>query len=212
MDWFAHLVDTLVEQLHDHAAKIVTAAVLMAVGWFFGRRRAEAAWRKREFLDRLNVSLNSIEGGVLKIRTLSEKRCEDVFLNVSASDQVMAMARKTTLQDPLLPISKDDAWFFLNAVLNDLSEQFAAGYLRRDQGIAISVATYLVCLTCECAGNVRTRKVRAMVIRKELLLALPESPPQLVQSNHSTRWETLRILQAQYALNPWRFIEVELAS
>ena len=68
------VLQTLREYLIDHAAKLLTGLFLMALGWFFGRWRARADWKKQEFLDRLNFSLNMIENGTLKIRTLSEKR------------------------------------------------------------------------------------------------------------------------------------------
>ena len=75
------LVDALVEQAEDHWAKLATGLVFMILGWFFGKRRARASWAKKEFLDRLNISLNIIENGRLLIRTILEKRCEEVFLN-----------------------------------------------------------------------------------------------------------------------------------
>ncbi len=32
------ILEQLAQQAHDHAMKIVSAGVLMALGWFFGRR------------------------------------------------------------------------------------------------------------------------------------------------------------------------------
>ncbi len=63
-----HAVDTL----REHAVKVVVGFLLMLVGWYFGKWRAREHWKKQEFLDRLNVSLNLIDNGVLKIRPLSE--------------------------------------------------------------------------------------------------------------------------------------------
>jgi len=53
----------VVATLREHAVKLVTGFVLMAVGWYIGKRRATAHWKKQEFFDRLNVSLNTIDGG-----------------------------------------------------------------------------------------------------------------------------------------------------
>lgn len=206
------ILDALMQQLQEHAAKILVGLVSIWVGWLIGRRRARANWQKQEFLDRLNVSLNVIDGGVLKIRTLSEKRCEEVFLNSVAADKVQQLARKTTATDPLLPLSKDDAWYFLNAVLNELSEQFALGHIRKDIGVAVQTELYLICLTCEQFGELRTRKIRAMVIRNSLLTNLPKEMPKLTASHHTTRWATLQFMAAEYARNPWRFLEVELSA
>lgn len=196
--------------LREHAVKLVTGAVLMGIGWYIGKWRARAHWKKQEFLDRLNISLNMIESGTLKIRTLSEKRCEDVFLNSVAADTVQMLARRTTASDPLLPIPVDDTWYYLNAVLNDISEQFAVGTLKRDMGASGTSAVYLIALTCENAGEMRTRKIRAMVTKKSILTALPQEMPKTESPNHTTRWQTLQFLAAEYARNPKRFLEVEL--
>ena len=206
------LINTIIQVLEEHGVKVLVGLVSIWVGWLFGRRRAQADWKKQEFLDRLNVSLNVIEEGTLKIRTLSEKRCEDVFLNSVAAETVQKLARKTTATDPLLPIPKDDQWYYLNAVLNELSEQFALGHIRRDLGVPVQTAEYLVCLTCEQFGELRTRKVRAMVIRKSLLTNLPKEAPKLTASHHSTRWATLQFMAVEYARNPWRFLDVELSA
>ena len=203
---WTHVVATL----REHAVKIVTGFVLMAVGWYIGKRRAKAHWKKQEFLDRLNVSLNTIDNGTLKVRTLSEKRCEEVFLNSVAADTVQKLARQTTASDPVLPIPLNDTWYFLNAVLNDLSEQFATGLMKRDMGATVNTAVYLVALTCESAGDIRTRKIRAMVTKKSLLTNLPAEMPKLESPNHATRWQTLQFLSAEYTRNPQRFLEVEL--
>jgi hypothetical protein len=203
-------LETLRNLFEEHWPKVAAAIGSAAIGWFFGRRRAKAAWKKREFLDRLNVSLNSIQEGRLRIRTLLEKRCEDVFLNTVATEAVLKAARETTPSDSILPLPREDYWYYLNAILNEVSEKFAAGQLSRDLGISVRCDVYLICLTCECSGPMRTRKVRAMLIRKSLLRALPEQPPQYEREEHSTRWLTLQQLATSYPKHPERFLEVEL--
>ena len=205
------LVQTLFDYVKDHAVKLITGLVLMAIGWYLGHRRASADWKKQEFLDRLNLSLNSIDDGTLKIRTLSEKRCEEVFLNSAAAETVKKVARKTTGANPILPIPVTENWYYLNAVLNDVSEQFAAGFLKRDMGGKVTSATYLIVLTCEAEGEMKTRKIRAMVIQKSLLGNLPIEMPTLQSPHHETRWKTLQFLAAEYLRDPARFLEVELA-
>lgn len=198
--------------IHDNWMKVLTGFVLMGMGWFFGKRKARADWRKREFLHRINVSLNLlIPGEPLQIRTLLEKMCEDVFLNAVATDAVANAARHTRPDNPLLPLPQSDYWQYLNAVLNEVSEQFSVGEIRRDLGLPVTRGKYLICLTCECAGEMRTRKVRAMVIQKKHLENFPAVQPKLEHASHVTRWETLRILSEQYKKNPWQFIELELA-
>ncbi len=59
-------------------------------------------------------------------------------------------------------------------------------------GVPVNAAVYLICITYENAGELKTRKIRAMIIRKTLLLNLPVEPPQFERPHHSTRYETLR--------------------
>ena len=206
----SELIETLFEQFEEHWVKFITAALFMGVGWFFGKRRAKSEWAKKEFLDRLNVSLTSIDDGTLKIRTIIEKACQEVFLNTVAAEAINAAARQTTEDNPLLPLGEDDYWYYLNAVLNEIAEKFAEGQIRRDLGLPVEVGTYLICLTCEKAGAVRTQKVRAMVVRKSLLANLPEKTPKFESPNHSTRWETLQFLAKTWKTAPHQFLEVEL--
>lgn len=198
MEQAQQLIETVFEQLTEHWVKFVTGAVFMAVGWYFGKRRAMARWQKKEFLDRLNVSLNVLQDGKLRIRTLLEKTCEEVFLNRVAAQNVMETARHTTESDPLLPLPKEDYWYYLNSVLNEVSERFADGQLRRDAGLPVTVTQYLICLTCEQAGAVRTRKVRAMLVQKSVLENMPEEQPELESPTHITRWETLQRMAEQW--------------
>lgn len=204
------ILELIFEYLNEHWIKLVVAVFFTGTGWFIGKRRARREWRSREFLGRLNFSLNTIDDGVLKIRTLSEKSCEEVFLNQVAAERATAAAKKTTPEDPTLPLKKDDYWYYLNAVLNEVSEQFAEGLIRRDMGLPVKSEEYVICLTCESAGEIRTRKVRAMVIRKELLTHLPLEKPEFEAKTHATRWTTLLILAGLYDREPWKFLTVEL--
>ena len=221
MDALSQLLDALFQRVQNHWIELLTAAAFTLVGWFLGARRAKANWRKREFFDRVNFSLNSLAPAeksadgktpppTLRIRTLAEMNAGDVFLNTAARDAVTAAARRTTAEDPTLPLPREDYWFYLNAVLNELSERFAAGWLRRDLGQQVRSETYLIALTCEAAGAMRQRKVRAMVVRRDLLLNLPETEPTYEAPTHTTRWETLNLLAAEHGRNPWKFLEVEL--
>lgn len=208
MDEFMTAVEQYVLQ---HWAKFVTAALFMAVGWYVGRRRAMSEWRRKQFFGRLNISLNTLQDGYLRIRTIVEKTCDEVFLNSLAADTVSKAARKTTEKNPILALAKDDYWYYLNAVLNEVAERFAAGQVKQDLGLPVTKDRYLICLTSENAGALRTRKVRAMLIKKKVLEALPEEEPKFEHPNHRTRWETLQFLAAEYRKQPHQFIEMEIA-
>jgi hypothetical protein len=101
--------------------------------------------------------------------------------------------------------------FLLNAVLNEVAERFSAGELRRDLDIPVRTQKYLICLTRERAGEMKTHKVRAMLIRKELLLNLPEQMPQLESPNHATRFRTLQKMAQVYNSDPQQFLELEIS-
>lgn len=204
------LIAAFNDLITDHWVKFVTAAAFTVMGWLVARWRADREWKKREFFNRLNISLNSISDGTLRIRTISEKPCSDIFLNRVAVDRLISSAQKTEKDQPLIPIAQADSWFYLNSVLNELSEQFAEGLLRREAGLPHKAVRYLICLTNECDGDIRTRKIRAMVIQKDLLLTLPEEQPGLESPNHSIRWKTLKQMQTRYAEQPWQFLEAEV--
>lgn len=194
-----------------HWIGVLTSAGFVALGWMFGRWRAHNRWLRREFFDRINISLNILSNNQLQIRTLLEKPCRDVFLNSRICKNVVDAAKKTTAEDSLLPLPVEDYWYYLNPVLNEVSEQYSLGYLRRDAGEPVKSVQYLACITCEAAGTLRQRKVRAMLIQKDALTSLSaENPPQLESENHSTRWNTLQQLASEYRKEPKRFIELEI--
>jgi len=206
----ADIINSLLEYLRDNWPELLWVAVAAGVASYMVARRARSRWRKREFLDRLNVSLTRIENGVMQIRTILEMDCEDVFLNPSAARTIVELAKKTTAADPILPIPKDDCWLYLNAVLNEISERFAVGQIKRDLGMTVERGEYLLCLTCERAGAVRTQKIRAMLLQKSMLTGLPADEPSYESPLHATRWKTLQQLAEQYRANPHRFIEIEI--
>lgn len=204
------LLGQLLDILKSHWHQILISIFSLFVGAWLGRRRAKREWARKEFFDRINFSLNSISDDTLRIRTLIEKNTSDVFLNKIATQRVLDAATHTNAESALLPLEKDDRWFILNAVLNELSEKFAEGFLRRDLGLPVRSAMYLVCLTFESAGDLKTRKIRVMIIRKDVLTALPTEPPKFERPHHKTRWQTLHQLAASYAAEPDHFLEVEL--
>ncbi len=190
-------------------SEILIPVITGLIGWSWGRQRATAKWKKREFFDRLNISLNIVEDGELKIRTLVEKRLEEVFLNSAARQTVLCKAQETSAEDSILPLAEDEYWYCLNPVLNEISERFAAGHIKRDMGLPINSMTYVVCITCEVSGEMRQRKVRAMMMQKAVIENFPETL-KVSEPHHNTRVKTLRQLAAEYAKNPHRFIELEV--
>jgi hypothetical protein len=209
MDWKA-LLEQIWHLLREHWLNWIISVVLLAIGTWWGRRRARAEWSKKRFLHRINFSLNIIRDGQLFIRTLIEEDSHNVFLNDIAVACVEAAAHRTTADNPILPLKHDDRWYLLNAVLNEISERFALGFVKQEMGAPVTSAVYLVCLTYENAGALKTRKIRAMIIRKDLLLNLPAAPPQFERPHHSTRFDTLKRMAATYSKDSDNFLEVEI--
>ena len=121
------ILQAIAEWLDDNWLKFLTGLLLAGAGWFLGQWRARRKWQKKEFLDRLNVSLNTIQDGRLLIRTVLEKSCQEIFLNDLAVAAVTDASQRTTEGDPTLPLPQDDYWYYLNSVLNEVGEQFSEG-------------------------------------------------------------------------------------
>lgn len=213
----AEIRDFVGELVVDHWMKVLGGVAMLLIGRFWGRRRALREWSRKRFLHRLMVSLNSVsddERGrpTLRIRTILEKDIQDVFLNPVAVERVLAAARETSDQDPILPLATEDRWILQNAVLNEIAEHFAAGALAADMGLDVVTARYVFCLTHETAGPVRTRKIRAMIVRKDRLLRGDfEAELMLEADSHAVRLQTLRFMREEYRRDPSRFLELDLS-
>jgi hypothetical protein len=195
---------------------ILVAAITSTATFFFGRwwgrYKASRQWHSKEFLDRIIVSLNIFADGYLKIRTVLERSVEEVFLNRLAIDKVEAAARKTTNEAPIMPIPPQDRWYLLNFVLNAVAEHFVNGNIRQDSGQPVTVVKYALFLTCELVGDERIRKIRAMLIRADLLTSFPyeDSLPKLEDPWHADRIKTLRAAAALYKKEPDNFLTLEV--
>lgn len=202
--------DSLLDYLAGNWPELMWIIIVAGCASYFAGHRSRAKWRQREFLDRLNVSLTFIDEGVLKIRTILEMDVEGIFLNGAAASRIVAFAKKTTAADPFIPIAKEDLWYYLNPVLNEISERFALGHLQADAGRSVSSEQYFLCLTCERAGAIRTQKIRAMLVRRNVLENLPEEEPKYESASHATRWKTLQQMNERWQQVPEDFLLVEL--
>ncbi len=189
-----------------------TSVLSFVAGRWWGRFQARQQWKKKQFLGRIIVSLNSLTDGWLKIRTIFERSLEEVFLNSVAIEKVRAASVRTTVDNPLLPIAKEDRWYLLNFVLNAVAERFSGGLMRYDAGQPLKPVTYLLFLTCEVVGEDRIRKVRAMLLRKDLLESFPyrDAMPKLEQEWHGDRIVTLRQAAEMYRKEPDNFLPIEM--
>lgn len=189
-----------------------TSTVTFFAGRWYGRYRASRQWHAKEFLDRVIVSINIFADGFLKIRTVMEKSLQEVFLNRVAIAKVSAAARATTTDKPVMPIAKEDRWFLLNFVLNAVAEHFITGHIKQDAGIPVTTVKYALFLTCEQVGDERIRKVRAMLVRHDLLTDFPyqDSMPKLEREWHADRIKTLRHAAELFKKEPDNFLTLEV--
>jgi hypothetical protein len=189
-----------------------TSGVTFVATWWWARRRAHKQWYSKEFLDRIIVSLNIFADGYLKIRTVIERSLDEIFLNRLAVDKVWAAARATTVENPVMPIAKEDRWFLLNFVLNAVAEHFVTGHIKRDAGLPVTTVKYALFLTCERVGEERIRKVRAMLVRHDLLENFPyeDSMPNLESPWHADRIKTLRVAAVLFKKEPDNFLTLEV--
>jgi hypothetical protein len=187
---------------------VVTAALSFYWGWYKARRE----WKNKEFLNRVIVSLNIFDDGKLKIRTVMERSLEEVFLNTIAVEKVLKAAKTCTTNQPILPIDPADRWYLLNFALNAIAEHFAMGQVRMDAGLPVTKVQYALFLTCEVVGDERIRKIRAMLIKREHLVAFPyaDTLPVLENPWHEDRIKTLRLASQVYAQSPDNFLTLEV--
>jgi hypothetical protein len=189
-----------------------TTLASFVLGRWWGRRQAARQWRTRQYLDRVNVTLNIFAEGWLKIRTVFERSLEEVFPNPVAAAKVRSAAVRTSAGNPILPLAPEDRWYLLNFVLNTVAERFSGELMRYDAGQALRPVTYLIFLTCEVLTTGRMRKVRAMMVRKDVLEAFPypEAMPKLEQEWHNDRVLTLRNAAEVYRKEPSHFLAFEV--
>ena len=109
MDWQL-LTQQSGDFVRDNWLKIAWSAVwsvvILYLGTWWGRRRARSEWSSKQFLHRINFSLNQLRDNKLLIRTLAEMDCRDVFQNDVAVDRVLAAATRTDGRSAILPLAR----------------------------------------------------------------------------------------------------------
>ncbi|MEK7487388.1 MAG: hypothetical protein AABZ60_23920, partial [Planctomycetota bacterium] len=158
------------------------------------------------------VEVNGEKKLTLKLRTIFEKDIHDIFLNDQAIGIVRERAMQTQPGHPVLLFEKEDAWFILNYVLNEISEKFAQGLIKRDMGLPTTTKNYLFCLTCEREGALRIQKIRIMLMEKEKFEKFPMEGELVLDSPiHTIRVKTLRHMKELYQKEPHHFMRVEIS-
>lgn len=166
-EWY----DPIIAFVTEHFSRIALALTWLGVIWVWFRRRRD--WKSKAFLNQVNFSLNYVEDGRLRLRTLLEDSAEQVWLNKYGVNLVLKAAGRATVDQPFLSLrNADDMAYILRAVLNVLSEKFADVYVARSLGAPVVTGNYVFGITCEKYGAIRTHKLRVIVMRQEDLQEL----------------------------------------
>ena len=207
-------------QMVEYLPELFFSLLAVAVGWSWGELRARREWQKKEFTSEVVLSLNLVGEASspdfvasLKLRTLFERRLEEVFPNPMMRKLILKSCQKTTPEDPLVRLPSPDGWYVLNRVLNQIAEMFSKGFLKEDLGSTPSKGRYLFCLTYEREGGIRAQKLRIMLIQKDKLLHFPDQGDFELENPtyHKVRVTTLRKLKELYQKEKEHFMEVEVA-
>ena len=194
MVWTEFLVE-FPRDYWEQVAAVATLCIFLLTYW-----KARSVWKARDFLTRVNFSLNYVDANKLKIRTLRETEIDRILLgNRHGRRVVLRAARGTTTEQPFLRLPKTDAWLVLNSVLNELSEEFAEGFLAASMGVPTKTATFVLAITCEKHRDVRMNKIRVMIIEKSLLLEIGKfSDIEFERDSHHVRYQTLKTMRELY--------------
>ncbi|MEX0717889.1 MAG: hypothetical protein WD066_14945 [Planctomycetaceae bacterium] len=197
-NFFQQLGGLLGDLVTEHWLKLIWIPIAAVAGWFLKRWKDGRAWRKRHFLQRVNCSLNLLDGDTLRIRTFFEMPLRDILLgNETAMRRVLAAAQRTSKENPFLALPEAESWHVLNAVLNEISERCALGTLAADMGLPVRRAPYVFGLTCERDDDVKVRKLRIMLVRSELIERIrgkKAAAAKFESPSHHVRWRTLQTM------------------
>ena len=193
-----------ITQLHETLKPYYStiAIVLTWIGFGLVWWRQRSRWNSKEFLGQVNFSVNDF-AETLRMRTLIEVDTEDVWPNKYGVGLLHALARKTTKEKPFIRLkNKDDRDYLHRAVKNTLSELCAEAFIAATMGKPITRAKYLFAITCERYPEMRTIKLRVLVIEENLLREWCGPGGKAEQLPITPFYKTrLRTLQMMYELD-----------
>jgi len=206
-------MDLLLQLLQEHGWKglgVVFTAAIAGYGWYISRQE----WRKRQALNRFSLSLNTFERDPVTGKWhlwlyAGIEASVDALIggNSYAKRLLIRAAKATTEEEPfIIPskiLSNEDLAMILNDIANCLECRTFKGALHADAGLPHHEETYLIGLTCEKRRDIRLRKIRALIIRKDKLQDsfFPYLKPEelvLEKPHHRVRWETLQRMRRHY--------------
>jgi len=196
-----------VDLVLEHWELALLATTWCVIGALAAKRRYD--WQQGRFSQQVNFSLNTLvdEDGActLLLRTLLEESATQVWINDYGVGRVLRAARRTTVERPFLQIGEArDRDVVMVAVLNVLSERFSDAFVARALGIPARSEVFLYGLTWERYGEMKTQKLRVMVIKRSDLQRMfgdgPQSPKiGIAEESHRPRIGTLRQMYALWS-------------
>lgn len=196
-----------VSRFVDYWELVLLIATWVGIALLALRRRRD--WRRKRFTEQVNFSLSYLETEPagrprLALRTLLELSAADVWLNEYGVRKVQRAAERTTPEQPFLRIGpSEDMELVKHAVLNVLSERYSEVFVAKAVGLDVKTQTFLFGLTWERYGDIKTQKLRVMVVRPsdlETLFGPEERAKALTFAVESHRWR-LATLEHMYRLH-----------
>jgi hypothetical protein len=189
------------EKIRPHTPTLALVMTWLGIAIVYFRRRFQ--WQRKQFLNQVNFSLNYVVNDSLAMRTLLETGAQSVWLNEYGVRKVFAAAAKTTLGDPFIRLDDQTDQDFINrAVLNMMSARFAECFLANALGLPAQLGRFCFAITCERYEEIRTVKIRVLIIEEQLLNQLfgPDRLAEKLQTTQQVLRARLNTLKCMYEL------------
>lgn len=125
-------------------------------------------YRKKRFLDHITYSLNYFEEGTkgkkkLILRTLQVLPKEDLLpSNFLFKLKMFKAIRNCSEEDPFIKMDQKAMNILMPAIINGISSLFGADILQNQKGHPQK--QFLLAVTCEKYGDIKSQKIRVMII------------------------------------------------
>ncbi|HVX13418.1 MAG TPA: hypothetical protein VHC22_19700 [Pirellulales bacterium] len=197
--------------LQDHWPKLVTWGGALAFSSLWAFFWAWRAWRRRQDLDVIHVSQNTIVSrptgakGAEEAWLILDVHCEDPLEQIISHPiprrLIRRAAKKTSEHQPFLLFSDDDRWYVLNLIRLAIAEPFKIGAAAKmAPGAKVAEIPCVFAMTFERYKTMRQGKIRVMLAPQALLddLTAFDRPLRLEAESHRDRITTLKAMQKDW--------------
>jgi len=193
-------LNAVYEFVKPHFATIALLLTWVGLGLAWWQRRKQ--WQRKEFLTQVNFSLN-LFGETLAMRTLLEVETTAVWPNAHGVRLLHAAAARTSDGDPFIRLAvAADRDYLHRAIKNALSQLCPTAFIAAALGEKVKTGTFLFAVTCERYAEMRTIKLRVILIEQSALRDWCEPGGKAEKLPMSVYYRTrLRTLQAMYEMD-----------